>query len=90
MGNFGEVAVAATKLVANGNAESPKDGWMQAARRKFPNSDSSRDKGCPKCAYFGLCEERLVRDIPSGNYTRSRDNKRYAIEAVEVLSSPWF
>lgn len=44
-------------------------------------------KGCPRGAYLGLCEEGLVKDVPAPKerLTRSADNKRYAIKAVEAL-----
>jgi len=44
-----------------------------------------RDKGCPKGAFLGLCEEGLVRGIPRGLYTQSRKNKEYAVRAVRLL-----
>lgn len=51
----------------------------------FPHSDALQEKGCPRGAYLGLCEAGLVAGIPAGKYTRSRDNKRYALRAVELL-----
>lgn len=34
---------------------------------------------------MGLCEEGLVVDVPAGTYTGSRDNKGYALRAVQLL-----
>lgn len=44
-------------------------------------------KGCPRGAYLGLCEEGLVKGAPTpkDRWTKSIDNKRYAIKAVEAL-----
>jgi hypothetical protein len=64
----------------------PKAAWTRAAAILFPNSPSSRNKGCPKGAFLGLCEEGVVQGIPKGRYTRSLDNKRYALAAVRVLA----
>lgn len=44
-----------------------------------------KKKGCPRNAFLGLYEEGLVKGIPSGNYTRSKKNKEYAIKAVKIL-----
>ena len=43
-------------------------------------------RNCPRCAFLGLCGEGLVKGIPSGPYTRSKLNKRYAVDAVLLLS----
>lgn len=42
-------------------------------------------KGCPRGAFLGLCEEGLIKGIPCGSYTKSKKNKQYAIDAVEIL-----
>jgi hypothetical protein len=34
-----------------------------------------------------LCKEGLVKDISKGNYTKSIDNKAYAIQAINILKS---
>ena len=36
-------------------------------------------------AFLGLCAEGLVKGVNPGNYTKSIDNKRYAVEAVQIL-----
>jgi hypothetical protein len=46
---------------------------------------SAQKKGCPRGAFLGLCEEGLVKGIPAGNYTTSKDNKAYAVRAAELL-----
>lgn len=57
----------------------------KAAEKVFPDQRSSRDKGCPRCAFLGLAEEGLIVGISSGRYTNSVDNKRYALAAVALL-----
>jgi len=46
---------------------------------------SRQSKGCPRCAYLGLCEDGLVKYVRSGKYTTSKKNKRYAVVAVSEL-----
>ena len=85
MSKYGQTAVQATALVSGGSVQSPTDGWEVAVQRIFPNQEASQKKGCPKNTYLGLCEEGLVKGVPQGDYTRSQDNKRYALEAVQLL-----
>jgi hypothetical protein len=54
--------------------------------RLYPTSQSARKKGCPRGAFLGLCEEGLVKGIPAGHYTASRDNKDYAVRAAGLLT----
>ena len=56
-----------------------------AVKEVFPKSKSCQEKGCPRGAYLGLCEEGLVRDVPLGDHTRSKKNKAYAISAATIL-----
>lgn len=86
MREYGEVAVGATELARRTGAQ-PPEAWEEASRTVFSHSVSLQDKGCPRSAYLGLCEEGLVLGIPAGSYTRSRDNKAYALRAVELLAS---
>jgi hypothetical protein len=85
MNKYADVAIRATRLVTSGTCCSPQEAWLVAARLVFPTSVSSQAKGCPKGAYLGLCEEGLVRGIPRGVYTRSHENKQYAVDAVRLL-----
>lgn len=85
MGKYGETALQAVKMVQNGSAEDPISAWNQAAFRMFPNSKASQEKGCPKGAFLGLCQERKVKGIPAGSYTRSNLNKVYAVQALNIL-----
>lgn len=85
MNKYGQVAVlAATNLRGSINSD-PVQAWKSAADQVFPDSVSSRDKGCPKSAFLGLCEDGLIKGVDGGNYTRSLDNKRYAVNALAAL-----
>jgi hypothetical protein len=82
---YGRAALMATKLLRTREALSPRAAWLKSVRRIFPDSPSSQEKGCPRGAYLGLCEEGLVRGVPPGRYTGSRLNKLYAVRAAKVL-----
>ena len=43
------------------------------------------EQGLPAGAFLSLCEEGLVKGIPEGRYTSSRDNKDYAVRAAALL-----
>jgi hypothetical protein len=83
MQDYGDVAVSAAELARGGVR--PPEAWAQAARNIFPHSQSSQDKSCPRGAFLGLCEEGRLAGVAAGPYTRSRDNKRYALRAVDLL-----
>ena len=81
---YGQVALLAVGRSLSGSPN-PKDHWELSTEVVFPNSPTSQRKSCPKGAFLGLCEAGLVKGISAGNYTKSKDNKRYAITAVELL-----
>jgi len=82
MNKYAEVTLKATDMLA---MYSPQDAWTMASQKVFPHSLASRNKGCPKSVFLGLCEEGLVRGATVGNYTRSILNKQYAIKALRLL-----
>lgn len=82
---YGEAALLATQQGQSGEIN-PKARWEIAVAKLYPTSPTSQKKGCPRGAFLGLCEEGLVKGIPAGRYTASRDNKAYAVRAVELLS----
>jgi hypothetical protein len=84
MANYGDAAVHAAKLAQEQHL-APEIAWQRAVAFCFPNSVARREKGCPRGAFLGLCEEGLLRGVPRGEYTRSRKNKRYALDAVHAL-----
>lgn len=81
---YGEAAIMAARERASANTD-PKARWESAMERLYPTSPAARSKGCPRGAFLGLCEEDLVKGIPAGHYTASRDNKEYAVRAVTFL-----
>lgn len=85
MNKYGKAAILAVECFIDGVANSPNKAWDLAVANQFPDSPTMQNKGCPRGAFLGLCEEGLIRGIPTGSYTRSLDNKAYAIQAVEIL-----
>jgi hypothetical protein len=59
--------------------------WDSAMERLYPTSPTARKKSGPRGAFLGLCEEGLVKGIPAGGYTASKDNKAYAVRAAALL-----
>jgi hypothetical protein len=84
MSGYGKAAVRAVELYTTGLVDSPQEAWDWATAEVFGGT-SSQEKGCPKGAFLGLCEAGLIRGVPRGAYTRSRKNKKYALEAVALL-----
>ena len=83
MSKYGELARLAAKGARSGTA--PRQAWEEAAKTVFPNQSASRDKSCPRDAFLGLAQDGLVDGVPSGQYTKSKLNKRYATRAVCLL-----
>ncbi len=82
---YGEAALMAARQEASGDVD-PVAQWESAMEKLYPTSSTARNKGCPRGAFLGLCEEGLVKGIPAGRYTRSKDNKDYAVRAVALLT----
>ena len=85
MNDYGRAAVRAVELYTGGLARSPQEAWMRATAEFFGWGTTSQNKGCPRGAFLGLCEEGLIKGMPRGSYTRSAKNKKYALNAVAVL-----
>jgi len=77
---YGEVAINVAKTQGN-----PEENWQKEVKKCFFDSISSQKKSCPKSAFLGLCEAGFVKGIPEEKYTRSIDNKAYAIKAIDIL-----
>lgn len=87
IGKYGKAAVCATKWVRD-HGSAPREAWYAACEEQFSEwQEAAIQKGCPSGAYLGLCEEGEINGVPVGDYTRSRLNKRYALDAVELLRS---
>jgi hypothetical protein len=82
---YGEAALIAARQGSSGPA-APGARWEKALLELYPTSPTSRKKGGPRGAFLGLCEEGLVKGIPAGSYTASKDNKAYAVQAVRLLA----
>jgi hypothetical protein len=80
---YGEAALIAAR--SSGPAD-PAARWEKALLQLYPTSPTSRKKGGPRGAFLGLCEDGLVKGIPAGQYTVSKDNKAYAVRAVALLA----
>ena len=86
MSKYGDVAALAVTLVRE-RQMSPPEAWAEAAVSIFPNSESSRAKGCPKGAFLGLAAAGLINGLPAGEYGKSSTGKnaQYAVVALELL-----
>jgi hypothetical protein len=87
MNKFGKCAINAVTLYHNMGNNDPIEAWKEAVKHEFKNSESSREKGCPREAFLGLCEKGLIIGIQAGNYTNSKENKKYAIKAINILKN---
>ena len=82
---YGEAALMAARQQTSTNI-SPVFLWESAMESLYPTSVAARKKGCPRGAFLGLCEEGLVKGIPAGDYTASKENKAYAVRAAALLA----
>ena len=80
---YGEAALMAAR--GSSARTNPVARWDSAMETLYPTSPTARKKGCPRGAFLGLCEEGLVKGIPAGNYTASKDDKAYAVRAAALL-----
>jgi hypothetical protein len=87
MGKYGESAIRAVGFIADHSSTNPEDAWKRATAIVFADSQSSRDKTCPRGAFLGLCDVGAVAHVPPGAYTDSVENKAYAIRALDALRS---
>ena len=82
---YGEAALMATRPGSSADIN-PVTRWENAMKWLYPTSATARKKSCPRGAFLGLCEEGLVKGIPAGHYTASKDNKDYAVRAAALLA----
>jgi hypothetical protein len=82
---YGEAAIMATRQGLSVSAN-PTTRWESAMEKLYPTSSAARKKGSPRAAFLGLCEEGLVKGIPAGHYTNSKDDKAYAVHAAALLT----
>jgi hypothetical protein len=74
---YGEAALMATRRGSSTDID-PVSRWESAMKQLYPTSSAARRKSYPRGAFLGLCEEGLVKGIPAGHYTASKDDKAYA------------
>ena len=86
MAKYGKAAIEATDRIRQ-KGDSPPDAWLFAVKRLYPHQKAAREKGCPRNAYLGLCEEGIINGVAAGKYTKSLLNKQYALNAVQLLRS---
>jgi hypothetical protein len=82
---YAKAAIIAVELYTTGKASSPQDAWFDATCRVFGRGSSGQKKVCPRSTFLGLCEAGLIKGIPGGYYSRARNNKQYALDAVAIL-----
>lgn len=87
MGKFGQAAIAAENILLTNKTVDPNSAWEIATIQIFGKGTSSQMKGCPRDTFLGLCKEGLVKGVAPGNYTQSKKNKKYAIEAINILKN---
>lgn len=87
---YRETAVIAALMLQNGDTTDPVEAWNKAAKAVFPNSADLQNKGCPKGAFLGLCNNGLLQGFPSGEYSKPAKNGAYATAAVAILRSNRF
>jgi hypothetical protein len=82
---YGEAAIMAARQGPSAGIN-PVVRWESAMERLYPTSPAARKKGSPRGAFLGLCEEGLVKGVPAGRYSASKDNKDYAVRAAALLT----
>ncbi len=85
MSKYGKAAIEAAKLATSKKGLDPINAWQKATVKVFGKGTPSQLKSCPRGAFLGLCSVGLIKDLASGNYTRSKKNKKYAIDAITLL-----
>jgi hypothetical protein len=86
MGQYSRVATRAAQLLEQKVESNPEQAWARAAKEIILKSKKSQEKCCPKLAFIGLCEKGLIQGFEgSPEATPNRQNKKYAIKAVEIL-----
>ncbi|RXT00973.1 hypothetical protein [Ammoniphilus sp. CFH 90114] len=84
MGSYGKAAGRAVQYL-HSNQYTPREAWNRATIELFGEGTSRQQKGCPRGAFLGLCEEGLIKGVEQGKYSHSLKNKHYAVMAVELL-----
>lgn len=85
MGNvYGSAAVNAVIACHANQSLSEKEAWKQAIEQ-LTASKSSREKGCPRNAFLGLCYTGWVKGISARKLDDTSQNGLYAVAAAKIL-----
>lgn len=86
MNQYGEVALGTYRLlIQNEKSISPEEAWLRTAKTFNINSNNH---DCPRNAFLGLYESKLLLNISTQPIiTRTIQNKYYALVAVQILKN---
>ncbi len=89
MNKYSTAAIKAVNFLNNHKAVSPEIAWEMATQELFRKGSPAQEKGCPKCAFLGLCEDGYIVGVPIGKYLRKQNsvNKDYAIQALNRIKA---
>lgn len=85
MNKYGQAAIKAVDLIESKRANTPQTAWEMATMEIFGDGTPAQRKGCPRSTFLALCETGNVKGIEFGVYTSAKQNKAYAIKALELL-----
>lgn len=85
MNKYGQAAIKAVELIVSKRESTPEAAWEMATIEIFGDG-TSQSKGCPRSIFLALCETGKVKGINSGVYTSAKQNKAYALKALELLN----
>lgn len=91
MGKYGKAAVEAANKLRNMEDFLYLAAWENVVQGNTvweqQNSESSRNKGCPKQAFLGLCRHGLIVGVKGTSDIAVKEsiNAQYAVAAVEIL-----
>ena len=90
MSKYGEAAILAVQFLKEETPLEPREAWAKATKKIFPSSTDLQNKGCPRGAFLGLCNEGLILGLPPGEYSKPTKNGKYATDAIGVLKKNRF
>lgn len=87
MGQFGDVAVRAARLLQGNPHYSAKQVWF-AEINNMNLAPSTKAKGCPRYAFIGLCEYGCIAGVPATKTPPPTGlNALYALEGLSILNN---
>lgn len=82
---YGLAAIDAVMLIQSERIIDPRIAWESALSKYFNPKAPALKKGCPRNTFLGLCQEGIIVGVKAGEYTRSKKNKEYALNAIEEI-----